>query len=72
MPQLVSALSSLASSPATAGALDLAQVGSTGYNLYNQYQNQQYQNKLRSYAQDPAKMNAYAQQFTTSQFFIGR
>jgi hypothetical protein len=64
MSELVAALTSLASSPATTGALDLAQVGSTGYNLYNQYQNQQYQNKLRSYAQDPAKMNAYAQQFT--------
>jgi len=39
-------------------------LGSTAYNLYNQYQNQQYQNLLRSYAQDPAKMNAYAAQFT--------
>ena len=64
MSEIVGALTSLASSPATTGALDLAQIGSTGYNLYDQYQNQQYQNKLRSYAQDPAKMNAYAQQFT--------
>jgi hypothetical protein len=39
-------------------------LGSTGYNLYNQYQNQQYQNNLRSFAQDPAKMNAYAAKFT--------
>ena len=39
-------------------------IGGTGYNLYNQFENQQYQNKLRSYAMDPAKMNAYAQQFT--------
>lgn len=39
-------------------------VASTGENLYNQYENQQYQDKLRSYAQDPAKMNAYAKQFT--------
>jgi len=46
-----------------AGA-DVAQIGSTAYNLYNQHQNQQYQNQLRSYAQDPAKMNAYAAQFT--------
>jgi hypothetical protein len=61
---LTSALSSLGSSPATKGALDIAQLGSTGYNLYNQYQNQQYQNNLRSYAQDPAKMNAYAAKFT--------
>ena len=38
-----------------AGA-DVAQIGSTAYNLYNQHQNQQYQNQLRSYAQDPAKM----------------
>jgi hypothetical protein len=64
MPQLVSTLTSLAQSPATTGAIDLAQMGSTGYNLYNQYKNQQYQNLLRSYAQDPAKMNAYAAQFT--------
>ena len=64
MPQIVSMLGSISSSPATKGALDLAQIGSTGYNLYDQYKNQQYQNQLRSYAQDPAKMNAYAAQFT--------
>lgn len=39
-------------------------IGSTGYNLYNQFQNQQYQNNLRSYAQNPQKLNAYAQKFT--------
>ena len=50
--------------PVLGPALQVAQLGSTGYNLYNQYQNQQYQNQLRSYAQDPAKMNAYAAQFT--------
>lgn len=43
---------------------EVAGVGSTAYNMYNQYQNQQYQNKLRSFAQDPAKMNQYAAQFT--------
>ena len=64
MPQIVSSLSSIASSPATKGALDLAQIGSTGYNLYNQYQNQKYQNQLRELSSDPAKMNAYAEQFT--------
>ncbi len=64
MPQLVSSLSALASSPATTGALDVAQLGSTGYNLYNQYQNQQYQNTLRSDAQNPAKVTALAQQYT--------
>jgi len=64
MEGITSALSSLATSPATKGALDLAQVGSTGYNLYNQYKNQQYQNNLRSLAQNPAKLNAYAEQFT--------
>jgi hypothetical protein len=42
----------------------VASLGSTGYNLFNQYQNQQYQNQLRSMAQDPAKMNAYAAKFT--------
>ena len=50
--------------PALKPATEIAGVGSTAYNLYNQYQNQQYQNNLRSYAQDPAKMNAYAAQFT--------
>ena len=43
---------------------EVAGLGSTAYNLYNQYQNQQYQNNLRSYAQDPSKLNAYAAQFT--------
>ena len=52
LTQLLPALSSTAS------------LGSTGYNLYNQYKNQQYQDMLRSYAQNPAKMNAYAEQFT--------
>jgi hypothetical protein len=50
--------------PALKPATEIAGIGSTAYNLYNQYQNQQYQNNLRSYAQDPAKMNAYAAQFT--------
>src|ERR1700731_964960 len=43
---------------------EVAGLGSTAYNLYNQYQQQQYQNQLRSLAQDPAKMNAYAAKFT--------
>lgn len=64
MPQLASALSSIASNPATTGALDLAQIGSTGYNLYDQYKNQQYQNTLRQDAQNPAKVTALAQQYT--------
>ena len=50
--------------PILKDASGVAQAGSTAYNLYNQYQNQQYQNQLRSYAQDPAKMNAYAAKFT--------
>lgn len=64
MPQIMSSLSSLASSPITKGALDIAKIGSTGYNLYNQYKQQQYQNKLRDLASNPAKMSAYAEQFT--------
>ena len=44
--------------------LPVAEVGSTGYNLYNQYQNQKYQNTLRSDAQNPAKVNALAAQYT--------
>lgn len=43
---------------------EVAGLGSTAYNLYNQYQQQQYQNKLRDLASDPAKMNAYAAKFT--------
>ena len=62
MDALSSALSSLA--PDLKAATSIAGLGSTAYNMYNQYQNQKYQNQLRSYAQDPAKMNAYAAQFT--------
>lgn len=40
-----------------------AQVASAGSNIYEGYKQQQYQDKLRSLAQDPAKMNAYAQGF---------
>ena len=50
--------------PELKAGTEVASLGSTAYNLYNQYQNQQYQNNLRSYAQDPTKMNAYAAQFT--------
>jgi len=59
MPDIISSLA-----PILQGATQAAGVGSTAYNLYNQYKNQQYQDQLRSYAQDPAKMNAYAAQFT--------
>jgi hypothetical protein len=44
--------------------LNVAQVGSTGYNLYNQYENQKYQNTLRSDAQNPAKVTALAEGYT--------
>lgn len=64
MQGISSALSSLASSPATKGALDLAQVGSTGYNLYNQYQQQQYQNKLRDLSTNPAAVGKLAAGYT--------
>ena len=47
MPQILSSLPGLLASPAITGALDVAQLGSTGYNLYDQYKQQQYQNKLR-------------------------
>jgi len=50
--------------PVLQPALQVAQLGSTGYNLYNQYQNQQYQNTLRQDAQNPAKVTALAQQYT--------
>jgi hypothetical protein len=57
--QLLSAIQ-----PELKAGTEVAGLGSTAYNLYNQYQNQQYQNQLRSMAQDPTKMNAYAAQFT--------
>lgn len=57
MPQLAS-LSSLIPALTTG-----SQVASTGANLYQGYKNQQYQDQLRSIAEDPSKMNAYAQQF---------
>jgi hypothetical protein len=50
--------------PELKAGTEVAGLGSTAYNLYNQYQQQQYQNQLRSMAQDPAKMNAYAAKFT--------
>ena len=56
------ALSAL--TPFLGPATQVASLGSTGYNLYNQYQNQQYQNTLRSDAQNPAKVTALAQQYT--------
>ena len=64
MEGLTSALSSIGNSNVTKGVMDIAQVGSTGYNMYNQYKNQQYQSQLRDLASDPKKMAAYAQQFT--------
>jgi hypothetical protein len=64
MDAITQAFSSLNSSGALKDVGQVAGIGSTAYNMYNQYQNQQYQNQLRSYAQDPAKMNAYAAQFT--------
>ena len=59
-------MGSLLSTIGTIGkdVLPVAQVGSTAYNLVNQYQNQQYQNTLRSDAQNPAKVTALAQQYT--------
>ena len=62
MEEITSALQAI--QPALQPAAEVAGIGSTAYNMYNQYQNQKYQNQLRSYAQDPAKMNAYAAQFT--------
>jgi hypothetical protein len=59
MPDFLSSIQ-----PALQPAAQVAGIGSTAYNLYNQYQNQQYQDQLRSFAQDPAKMNAYAAKFT--------
>jgi hypothetical protein len=64
MSGTLSATTASALAPYLQGATGLLTAGSTAYNLYNQYQNQQYQDLLRSYAQDPAKMNAYAAQFT--------
>jgi hypothetical protein len=62
MDGITQALSAI--QPELKAGTEVASLGSTAYNLYNQYQNQQYQNLLRSYAQNPAKLNAYAAQFT--------
>src|SRR5216684_3083470 len=40
-----------------------AQVASAGSNIYENYKQQEYQNKLRSLSQDPAALNKYAQGF---------
>ena len=45
-------------------ALDVAQLGSTGYNLYNEYKNQQYQNKLRELSTDPGAVGKLAAGYT--------
>jgi len=55
---------SATSASALAPILQGLNIGSTGYNLYNQYKNQQYQNTLRDDAQNPAKVNALAAQYT--------
>jgi hypothetical protein len=59
-------MGSLLSTIGTVGkdVLPAVQVGSTAYSLFDQYQNQQYQNTLRSDAQNPAKVTALAQQYT--------
>ena len=62
MSDFTSSLSSI--QPELQAGTSVAALGSTAYNMYNQYQNQQYQNLLRGYAQNPAQMNAYAAQFT--------
>jgi hypothetical protein len=64
MSATLSSTTASALAPFLTDATGIASLGSTAYGLYNQYQNQQYQNLLRSYAQNPAKMNAYAAQFT--------
>lgn len=64
MSGTLSATTASALAPLLTDATGVASLGSTAYNLYDQYKNQQYQNLLRSYAQDPTKMNAYAAKFT--------
>jgi hypothetical protein len=62
MDAITSALQAI--QPAVQPAAEIAGVGSAAYNLYNQYQNQQYQDTLRQDAQNPAKVTALAQQYT--------
>jgi len=64
MSGTLSSTTASALAPLLQTATGVAGLGSTAYNLYNQYQNQKYQDLLRSYAQNPTKMNAYAAQFT--------
>jgi hypothetical protein len=55
MPQLASLIPTITAITGLAGA---------GSSLFNTYENQQYQNKLRSYAESPQKLNNYAAGFT--------
>ena len=64
MSGTLSSTNASALAPYLQGAGTVASLGSSAYNIYNQYQNQQYQDKLRSLAQNPSELNAYAQQFT--------
>jgi hypothetical protein len=64
MSGTLSATTASALAPYLNAATGVAGLGSTAYNFYNQYKNQQYQDLLRSYAQNPQKMNQYAAGFT--------
>lgn len=55
MPQLASLVPMITAITGLAGA---------GSSLYNSYENQQYQDKLRSYAENPSKLMNYAAGFT--------
>lgn len=58
MPQAISSLTSLLPILTTG-----AQLASAGSNLYQGYENQKYQDMLRSYAGNPQKLQAYEQGF---------
>jgi hypothetical protein len=55
MPQLAALVPLISAVTGIAGA---------GSSLYNTYENQQYQDKLRSYAENPNKLESYAAGFT--------
>ena len=68
MSGISSGMSSIMSALKTPTAANAVQAGtgiaSAGSGLYNSYENQKYQNMVRSLSEDPKKMQAYAAGFT--------
>lgn len=67
MPQILSqiggAVGGTGGGSSSGGIGSLLNLGSTAYNLYNQYQQKQYQDKLRELSTNPAKFMQFAEGF---------